>query len=210
VSCKPLDKNGAYKLIELPRGESSLPKRFLIAEEQADKQPVPIKKIIEYVDEFLKALGMSPLGCERVELQPFGSEGVKIPYRYYHSKKEEYGSKYDKRDIIWMKFTKKTGKTEDEENGFLVNVACGADITGVWKNRTCGEIINHLNNKKGTNKKFVLDKSFALVFPLKGFPEDAAWSELKWRTDRHRIETGIGNYLICRGVPILDYYSHMF
>ncbi|AYG01643.1 hypothetical protein [Lactococcus allomyrinae] len=82
-----------------------------------------------------------------------------------------------------MKFTK---------GGFLGVIAVSDDIN-FNLGTTSGIIISKLNKK--------WDDSFVLIFPLKNIP-----SELK----RGDIECGIGNYLVAKGVPILDYYSHKF
>jgi len=59
-----------------------------------------------------------------------------------------------------------------------------------WKYNTSGIIIRSLDQ--------VWDESFVLVFPLKNIGKGK---------DRKKIECGIGNNLIDKGVPILDYYS---
>ena len=45
------------------------------------------------------------------------------------------------------------------------------------------------------------DESFVLIFPLKGIPDGYTRSD---------VETAIGNMLIEKDVPILDFYSHMY
>lgn len=87
----------------------------------------------------------------------------------------------DKRDVVWMKFT---------TDGYLGVVATSADVN-FEMNTTSGAIIKHL--KKEWNKDFIL------LFPLKNIPENL---------NRQCIESGMGNYLISKNVPILDLYSH--
>jgi hypothetical protein len=89
----------------------------------------------------------------------------------------------DCRDIVWMKFTK---------DGFLGAVAVSNDINFNME-FTSGIIIEHLHKE--------WDQSFVLIFPLVNIPEQYT---------RHDIEKGIGNYLIAKGIPILDYYSHNY
>lgn len=84
-------------------------------------------------------------------------------------------------DIIWMKFT-----TDD----YLGVVATSLDINFSTTN-TSGKIINHLDKK--------WNEEFVLVFPLPNIPKPL---------NRQLIESGIGNYLISKNVPILDFYSH--
>lgn len=57
------------------------------------------------------------------------------------------------------------------------------------KNTTAGRINQILNQK--------WDDTVVLVFPLVNIPDGL---------NRSDIESGIGNYLISQGVPILDYY----
>lgn len=84
-------------------------------------------------------------------------------------------------DIIWMKFT-----TDD----YLGVVATSLDINFSTTN-TSGKIINHLDKK--------WNEEFVLVFPLPNIPKPL---------NRQLIESGIGNYLISKNVPILNFYSH--
>ena len=44
------------------------------------------------------------------------------------------------------------------------------------------------------------DKSFVMIFPIT--------SEIFGKRSLGELELGIGNYLIERKVPIIDYYSH--
>ncbi|MCL2637883.1 MAG: hypothetical protein FWD48_05870 [Oscillospiraceae bacterium] len=177
-------------------------KRFEQAEkqiEQAQEHPISIDEIINHTNDFLVALEMDKIICLPKE-KPKSKE-------FYKNIKTEYNLE-DKRDIVWMKFTK---------DNFLGVVAVSADINfnippsrckkhytetkngkpknknNHWEYNTSGIIINHLGQK--------WKEDFVLIFPLKNIP-----SGLK----RGHIECGIGNYLIDKGVPILDYYSHMF
>jgi len=92
-----------------------------------------------------------------------------------------------------MKFT---------EDGFLGVVATSNDINfdiplsqkEYNKNHNTSGIIIHYLNKKW-------NESFVLVFPLKKIPE---------KLKRGDVERGIGNYLIKKGVPILDFFSHRY
>jgi hypothetical protein len=93
-------------------------------------------------------------------------------------------------------------------DGYLGVVAAGDDINfgipnnsleyneknnkGDWKYNTSGIIIHRLRK--------VWDESFVLIFPIPDIGD----------RERRDIECGIGNFLISKGVPILDYYSHGF
>ena len=82
--------------------------------------------------------------------------------------------------IVWMKFIK---------SGHLGVVAAGKDVNFGYE-KSSGKLIASINKE--------WDKSFVLLFPLQNITDD----------DRHKIERGIGNYLISKEVPIIDYYSH--
>ncbi|MCL2224063.1 MAG: hypothetical protein FWB96_03735 [Defluviitaleaceae bacterium] len=199
-----LTKDKAIEYIEiarwLKRCETSVrfgnKKRFEQAEIQAGKCAKSISEIKNHTNDFLKALGMDAAIFPKME-QPTSKE-----YR----KEIRKMNLENQHNIIWMKFTK---------DGFLGVVAVSNDINfcippsatfyaetrngkpknknNRWKYNTSGIIVHHL--KKEWNEDFIL------VFPLKNFP-------IKFK--RGDIERGIGNYLIDKGVPILDYYSHMF
>lgn len=62
-----------------------------------------------------------------------------------------------------------------------------------WKHNSSGIIIHKLREQ--------WDDFFVLVFPLKNIP---------YGYSRHDIEKAIGNYLIKKNVPILDFYSHIY
>lgn len=170
-------------------------KRFEKAEEQAKQQPVPLKKIIALVNEFLGEAGMVPCTNPVLRLEP----NQKVDYKTIQ---KENGLQ-DKRDIVWMKFTR---------DGYLGVVAVSNDI-GFDIPSSCEEYNQKIQYKTSFRWKFSTagilihslgkqwDGSFALVFPLKNMPEGY---------NRHHIEMGIGNYLIANGVPILDFYSHNY
>lgn len=96
----------------------------------------------------------------------------------YIKVKEETG---DKNNLIWIKFTM---------DGYLGVVATSADVNFNMHNN-CGRIIEHVRKK--------WDERFVLIFPLKKIPKNL---------NRQLIESGIGNYLISKNVPILDFCSH--
>ena len=166
-------------------GESDY--RLLEAQKQAKKEPVPVERIIALVNEFLSAMGM-----RRAE-SPVRSVPVN-----YAGLKQQYGLCSEK-DMVWMKFT---------TDGYLGVVAVSDDINFDMPQ---SEAEYHMRNAQGWvhNTSGILmhqlgktwDTSFVLVFPLAPIPEG------KTRGD---LERAIGNYLIAKGVPILDYYSHNY
>ena len=66
-----------------------------------------------------------------------------------------------------------------------------------WKYNTSGILVHSAG--------LSWDESFFLVFPLLGLKDGK-----NGKKQRHDLETGIGNYLISKNVPIVDYFSHRF
>lgn len=178
----------------LPKGKNSSIHSSMVrinkAEEQTMLNPVELKKIIAYTNDFLKKLGMVSIENPIIDLIHSKLDYKKI--------KNESGVN-DERDIVWMKFT---------QDNYLGVVAVSSDVNfdmpnskdeydikknGKWLHNTSGIIIHHLNKK--------WDKDFVLIFPLVNIPQDL---------QRGDIERGIGNYLISKQVPILDFYSHNY
>lgn len=161
--------------------------RYKKALEQQALQTVDVHTIIGYINEFLVGIGMNP-----------SNNPIQNPTNInYRSMKKEHNLA-DKRDIIWMKWT---------TDGFLGVVACSSDVNfdipsdtsyyhikakGKWLHKTSGILVHML--------KKTWDESFVLIFPLCHMPSNYK---------RGDIERGVGNYLIDKKVPIIDYYSHM-
>ena len=179
--------SGAYSSVHYAKRT-----RFAKAEEQAELKVKKLQDIIDYTNEFLELLGMNSAINPILERESFENN-------LYKEIKEKNNLK-DERDIVWMKFTK---------DGFLGIVATSNDINfqipndsseykekiskKKWKYNTSGIIIHYLNKQ--------WDESFVLIFPLQNISEN-----LK----RGDIERGIGNYLIKKEVPILDFFSHRY
>jgi len=158
------------------------------AEEQSERGTIDKTIIKKYISDFFGLLGMKDIGILSKTL-----DSVK-----YLEIKNQYGLK-DIRDIVWLKFSDK---------GHLCTVACSNDIN--LQSVDAGKNVND----KAKNGKFLYNTSAVimhnlglkwekevLIVPLCGIPEGFT---------RHDIETGLGNYLISTGVPILDYYSHNY
>ena len=92
-----------------------------------------------------------------------------------------------KEDIIWIKFT-----TDNYIS--VIGTSCDISFSNYAKSHTPVGIINQVLGQEW-------DEDDVLIFPLIGMPSNL------YRSD---IESGIGNYLIAKGVPILDYYSHNY
>lgn len=87
----------------------------------------------------------------------------------------------DKRDIVWIKFT---------QNGYVGVVASSTDINFDDDN-TSGRIIDSVGEK--------WNRDFVIIIPLENMND---------KLNRQMVESIIGNSLIEKGVPILDFYSH--
>lgn len=108
-------------------------------------------------------------------------------YDYWDHKydliKEKFNLKYPN-DIIWMKFTNKH---------HLGVVAKSFDINFNTDN-TSGKLVEKVDEK--------WDNSFIFIFPLT--------KDILKKYNKDEIERAVGNYLISKGVPIIDYYSHNY
>lgn len=204
-----IDKNGERKFRGVNRyyGDSI---RNDKADEQAKIQPVPYSMVFAYVNEFIERLRLDNgasgklIKCEWIELdgiqQIVWDNGIiargcdwELP-KWDNTRKKYicYDKKYDvikeqfrlitPRDIVWLKFTTK---------GHLGVVAKSFDINYGY-NCSSGKLIKQVDEE--------WDKSFVLIFPLK--------PEILNKYTSGDIELAIGNYLISKGVPIIDYYSH--
>ena len=187
-------------------------KRGNKALQQIDEPPVPISRVLFYVNELLEfikidnAVKQRTIQIKQIELdntkQIIIDNGIIAvnchwidciydkkarKYTYYDSKydiiKTEFNLSYPN-DIIWLKFT---------TDGYLGVVAGSFDINFSYEN-TAGRLVNSVEK--------VWDETFVLIFPL---TKDILNGRKK--TD---IETAVGNYLIDKGVPIIDFYSHNY
>lgn len=184
--------------------------RIEVAKCQYKEKPMYIASIISYVSGFLNMISDDDVnnkpklnsirlggshhavldraiiinGCE---WQPPIYDVNKKCYTFWDDKydviKECFDLNYAS-DIVWMKFT---------EDGYLGVVADGFDVNFSYDNSS-GRLIRVLDKTKKWNDSCVI------VFPIT--------KELLELKSRKEIETGIGNYLIAKGVPIIDYYSH--
>ena len=176
--------------------------RICKAYEQAALEPASVDDVIKYTNEFLEKCGLKPIKCPRKDFPEGKPQGLK---KFYDKIKDDYALT-DRSDIVWMKFT---------EDGYLGAVAKGADINfsipssrSDYKKTSDGKPKSKNNKWIYTNSGIIVHRlgkkwcrKYVLVFPLSGIP---------CNLNSKHIECGIGNYLIEKGVPILDYYSHRF
>ncbi len=168
--------------------------RFRRAEEQAKILPVDVDEITEVIYKEFSEFIAKPIKYKITESQIETNGVVTIDYKCL---KDKYRLA-DEIDIVWMKFTK---------DNYLGVVADSNDINfdipndrnmydekrenGLWKYNSSGILIHYLGKE--------WDSSFVLICPIIKFPEEK---------NRHFIEKSIGDFLIEKNIPILDYYSH--
>ena len=218
-------KKGEYRLKGLRYDKDRT--REKKAKEQAKLVPTSFSDIYAYINEFLDLLRLTNgFDKKRIVLDTihFGNKehgnnkehliidnGIIIrnefwePPRWNHQKGtyDSYDSKYEYikakfdlervSDLLWFKFT---------DTRHLAVVAKSCDINWDYGN-TCGQLVDYVG------KKF--DNSFIFVFPLtKEMIRTKADPHSKYRKyTTGDLECAVGNYLIEKGVPIIDYYSHM-
>ena len=169
------------------------------AKEQARHRPVPVDAIIRYVNSFLASINMTVADYDPV------TRTADIDYQEIKAR----CGLVDERDLVWMKFTK---------DGYLGVVAAGSDVNHdipassedydvkekvyneylkreqyTWKHNTSGILVHQLGKE--------WDETFVLIFPLADIP---------YRYTRGDIERAVGNMLIEKEVPIIDFYSHNY
>lgn len=190
--------------------------RKLKAIEQAELEAVPLKQVYAYINECLELVRKSNGYMEEITRENSialdGKEhrilnnGIIIKDLKWTApdwKTRKFDEKYSiiqktfglqrETDLLWFKFTKA---------GKVAVVASSCDInwdytlsSGILVKETGGE----------------LDDSFVLAFPL-------TQEMIRTKADPNSycrkysvsdLELIVGNYLISKGVPIVDYYSHM-
>lgn len=180
------------------------------AVEQSKLAPVPISNVFAYVNEFLEALREenghknNNIRCKSIDLDNTQhvvfDNGIIVKdliwtecqYDKVSKKYTKWDTKYDKIkekfnlknpfDIVWLKFT---------DSGHVGVVAKSFDIN-FRDDLSSGVLVKEVCQ--------AWDKSFVLVFPMT--------SEILGNHKVGDIELAVGNYLISKGVPIIDFYSH--
>ena len=213
-------KNGEYRLKGLRYDKDRT--REKKAKEQAKLAPTSFSDVYAYINEFLDLLRLTNgfdkkrIGLDTIhigkkehiiidngiiirnesfwELPRWNKQ--KSTYDRYDSKYDSIKAKFDLErvsDLLWFKFTDK---------GHLAVVANSCDINWDY-GETCGQLVNSVGEE--------FDNSFIFVFPLTKemirTKADPHSKDRKYTTGA--LECAVGNYLIEKGVPIIDYYSHM-
>lgn len=172
--------------------------RFKKAEEQSTLKTSSLDVIINHINNYLCEIGVEKVSSPKIKIADVNYNEIK-----------NANNLNDERDLVWIKFTK---------DGYIGVVAVSNDINfdipeskedynkkievynrwrkqyeEKWQYNTSGIIIHHLEK--------CWEDSFVLVFPLKNIPNNLSRSD---------IERGVGNYLIEKKIPILDFYSHNY
>lgn len=202
TSQKVVLSNGKSRLYALREpGEG----RTKMARIQADLKPIPLDTVFYYINEFLNQIVDNPVlliesgsiildgknedvighGIWLKDVFSWKPQSSKPPYissdRKYSVIRNHFNLASQK-DLVWLKFT---------NDGYVGAVCDSSDINHSYKN-TAGRIIQMVNKSWDTSNVFI-------------FPITSAMTKYK---SRKQIETGVGQYLIDKGVPIIDYYSH--
>ena len=173
--------------------------RYKKAEEQINLPIVEKEEIIKYVNEFLSKIGMITTDdlinkiTDAKDFNPvvtFKSGKWKKGQIRYYDMADKYG--YEKENIVWIKMTK-------DNYISVIGTACDIGFGNDPKKYTTAEKILERLKTKYPERSFECNDEMVLIFPLKNIPEGL---------NRSDIESGIGNYLISKNVPILDFYSH--
>ncbi|MCC4045589.1 hypothetical protein [Enterococcus gallinarum] len=166
--------------------------RFKKAKEQLDiakSKDVSIDKIINHTNNFLEEVGIKNLRSLKLDIDKNKIRNKNRTVDIEYSKIQEVYELNNEAHIIWMKFAKE--KSDNSGKRYLGVVAASNDIN-FSAYYASGIIIESLNLE--------WDETFVLVFPLPGITDGM----------RKDIECGVGNYLISKDIPILDFYSHRF
>lgn len=197
-----------------PRGkrEKNIEIRVNKAYEQAKLVPNQLSQVFTYVNEFLEKLqelngrkhkitrfeiffldenkqiildnGIIANDCKWIK--PEWDDKTKkysIWEHKYSSIKNKFGLSHTK-NILWLKFT---------TSGHLGVVAKGMDINFDY-NITAGELVKKVGNQ--------WDESFVMIFPLTDL--------ILGNRTTEDVERAVGNYLVGKNVPIIDFYSHNY
>lgn len=210
------DEDAFYEKVNGDRGRKSIHHRYdktrvNKAIEQSQQEPVAVSKVLAYVNELLNLIKLnngtsSTIRVGMIELDnsnhlildngiiAVGCNWMAPKYDKTRHRYIEWDSKYDiiketfeltdVKNIVWIKFT---------ANGRVGVVAKSFDINFDY-DTTSGELVHEYDGG--------WDTSFVLIFPLT--------QDILRRHSKEEVETAIGNFLIDKKVPIIDYYSHNY
>lgn len=200
-----VNTDGERRLVAAISYRGKKTKRNKMAHDQSALPTVPVEQIISYVNELLDALkdGEREFNLTEIELDGINHKviGNCIIVENCKWKETIWNGTYDKKydvikekfdlnsvwDIVWLKFS----RVPNSDERYLGVVALGNDINFSYDS-SAGKLLTEVGQE--------WDESFVCIFPL-------TKKILKYKK-RREIETGVGNYLVDKGVPIIDYYSH--
>lgn len=181
------------------------------AEEQSNRTPLSFSKVILHVNELMdKISGKCTSRIDYLELD--GKQNIVIDnvivavglewqdpvydkiagyYTYYDHKYEKISKEFnsiDASDLIYVRFTK---------DGYIGVVGDSFDINFDMQTSS-GKLLHHVNKE--------WNKDIVLIIPLPSTITNPNYYERK--NIRKKIETALGEYLIEKGNPIIDFYSH--
>lgn len=210
------DADAFYEKENGDRGRRSIHNRYdktrvNKAKEQSLQEPAAVSKVMAYVNELLNCIKLNNGASKTIHVGTIelddrshlildngiiavGCNWMAPKYDKKAHKYIEWDSKYDKikeafglsdmKNIVWIKFT---------SNGRVGVVAQSFDINFDY-DTTSGELVREYDGG--------WDTSFVLVFPLT--------PDILGQHSKEEVETAIGNFLIYKKVPIIDYYSHNY
>lgn len=188
------------------------PFRLHQAQLQASLNPVAIDKIIKYTHKFLGKLNLIPkkystpifttitldktANLTDASYQQL-SKHFKFPLTVPNTSPFKSSSKKHPVDYLLFKFT---------DAGFLAGVAADTPINFSLPTKTSDYTLK-VNQKWQYDATSILvhqlgqnwNTSFILIFPIPKLPANLTIKD---------IQAGVGNYLIQKDIPILDYYGH--
>ena len=201
-----VNSDGERRLVAAISFRGKKTKRNIKAHEQSILPTVPVEQVISYVNELFDALKDNDE--KEIDFSEIELDGIKhkiigncIIVEECKWQKTIWNGPYDKKydvikeqfclknvwDIIWLKFS----RVPNSDERYLGVVALGNDINFSY-DLSAGELLTEVGH--------IWDESFVCIFPLT--------NNVLQHKDRREIETGVGNYLIEKKVPIIDFYSH--
>lgn len=177
-------------------------KRFQKALEQLTIPIIDTDSIIKWTNEFIVEYGLAIHSGDNI----VKTENISLD-DFNKKTKETYKGITSNADLVWMKLTndKRLGVVACS-NDINFDIPPNSDVYDKPQKIVAGKIKSWRYNTSGILVHSVglkWDESYVLVFPLLGL-----MSGKEGTKQRHDIERGIGNYLISKNVPIIDYYSH--
>ena len=172
--------------------------RYNKAKEQAGYATVDVDMIIKHIKEFLNEIGISTI-----------ENPIYSPQKLDYSRIKAEFDLEDERDLVWIKFTKDgyvgvvatsndvnfdiPQSSHEYDKKHIVYNPYSKEYEETWLHNSSGILVHKLGKEWNTD--------FVLIFPLKNIPKGYK---------RADIEEAVGNLLIEKRVPILDYYSHLY